>query len=78
MQSFITGQPNVGARKVDDSGYAYSFNKEFWDMNAGGLGANLSEITRRFVPKRDNNVEYINPIRNTILFTCFNQISCVV
>lgn len=66
LQAFITGEANERARMVEDSGYAYSGNKSFWDANMGGLGANLSEITRRFVPKRDNNVEYINPIRNTM------------
>lgn len=66
LQTFITGEANERARMIENSGYAYSFNKDFWDMNFGGLGANLSEITRRFVPKRNNSVEYINPIRNTM------------
>lgn len=66
LQTFITGEANERARMIENSGYAYSFNKDFWDMNLGGLGANLSEITRRFVPKRNNSVEYVNPIRNTM------------
>ena len=66
LQQFVTGHPNENARILEDSGYAYSFSNNFWEENLGGLGANLSEITRRFIPKRNNDVEYINPIRNTM------------
>ena len=66
LQTFVTGKANTNARVVETSGYAYSFNKDFWDENLGGLGGNLSEITRRFVQKRNNDTEYINPIRNTM------------
>lgn len=66
MQAFVTGEANEKARVIEDSGYAYSFNKSFWDENLGGLGGSLSEITRRFIPKRNNKVEYVNPIRNTM------------
>lgn len=65
-QAFITGKANVDARIIEDSNYAYSFNKSFWDENLGGLGGDASEIFRRFVQKRDTNTEYINPIRNTM------------
>jgi hypothetical protein len=66
LQAFVTGEANEKARVIEDSGYAYSFNDEFWDANLGGLGGGISEITRRFIPKRNNNVEYVNPIRNTM------------
>lgn len=66
LQQFVTGNANEHAAVIEDSGYAYSFNNDFWEENLGGLGANLSEITRRFLPKRDRNVDYINPIRNTM------------
>lgn len=66
VQNFITGEANQNARVIENSGYAYSVNNDFWEANLGGLGGGLSEITRRFVPKRNNNVEYINPIRNTM------------
>lgn len=65
-QTFITGQANVGAKTIEDSNYAYSFNKSFWDKNLGGFGGDASEIFRRFVQKRDTNTEYINPVRNTM------------
>lgn len=65
-QQFITGYPNTDSRIVKNSGYAYSFNNDFWEENLGGLGGNLSEITRRFVQKRNTDTEYVNPIRNTM------------
>lgn len=66
LQNFITGEANQRARIIEDSGYAYSFNNDFWEENLGGLGGGLSEIARRFIPKRNNNTEYVNPIRNTM------------
>lgn len=65
-QAFITGEANVGAKTIEDSNYAYSFNKSFWDENLGGFGGDASEIFRRFVQKRNTSTEYINPIRNTM------------
>lgn len=65
-QAFITGKANIGAKQIEDSNYAYSFNKDFWDQNLGGLGGDASEIFRRFVQKRDTGTEFINPIRNTM------------
>lgn len=66
LQTFVTGEANERARVIEDSGYAYSFNNDFWSENLGGLGGGLSEITRRFIPKRNNSTEYVNPIRNTM------------
>ena len=51
---------------------AYGTSRAFWDLNLGGLGdfpggnIELSEITRRFIPKERTNVDYINPIRNVM------------
>lgn len=50
-QAFITGEANVDAKTIEDSNYAYSFNKSFWDENLGGFGGDASEIFRRFVQK---------------------------
>jgi len=52
----------------------YGIGRSFWDLNLGGLGdvpateagMELSEITRRFIPKERTNVNYINPIQNTM------------
>lgn len=65
-QQFVTGYPNQESRVIENSGYAYSINNDFWEENLGGLGGNLSEITRRFVQQRNKNTEYVNPIRNTM------------
>lgn len=57
---------------------AYGSGRAFWDLNLGGLGdipikpegalgnIELSEITRRFIPKERTNVDYLNPIENTM------------
>lgn len=66
FQQFVTGHANEKAKVIENSGYAYSTNNDFWEANLGGLGGNLSEITRRFIPERNKNTEYINPIRNTM------------
>lgn len=66
LQAFVTGKANVNAKTIEDSNYAYSFNKSFWDENLGGFGGDASEIFRRFVQKRNTGTEYINPIRNTM------------
>jgi hypothetical protein len=56
----------------------YSTTRSFWDLNLGGLGdvplagegalgnLEISEIVRRFIPKERNDVNYINPIANTM------------
>jgi hypothetical protein len=51
---------------------AYGIGRSFWDLNLGGLGdvpasemgIELSEVTRRFIPKERTNINYLNPIRN--------------
>ena len=57
---------------------AYGSTRAFWDLNLGGLGdvpltaegalgnIEVSEIVRRFIPKERTNVNYLNPIRNTM------------
>ena len=66
IQTLFTGEMNVGSTKVENSGYAYSANRTFWDQNLGGLGGELSEISRRFIHKKDKDTTYLNPIRNTM------------
>jgi hypothetical protein len=57
---------------------AYGTTRAFWDLNLGGLGdiplqsegalgnIEASEIVRRFIPKERTNVNFINPIKNTM------------
>lgn len=40
-----------------------SYARSFWDLNLGGMGGQLSEIGRRYVP-RDPNKDYYSPIQN--------------
>ena len=42
-----------------------SYSRSFWDMSLGGLGGQISEIGRRYIP-RDPNKEYYSPIENTM------------
>lgn len=42
-----------------------SYQRSFWDLNLGGMGGQLSEIGRRYLP-RDPNKDYYSPIRNTM------------
>ncbi len=48
---------------LESSDLFSNYNRDFWDMNLGGLGGDLSEIGRRYIP-RDPNRHYYNPIRN--------------
>lgn len=63
---FVTGMPNAGTTQIDTSSYAYSINRAFWDEEIGGLGKDLSEIFRRFVPKRRKDINFYNPVKNTM------------
>lgn len=65
-ETFITGSVGDNMSVIDTSGYSMSFNKSFWDKEIGGIGGELSEIFRRFINKRRNDYEYVNPIRNTM------------
>lgn len=63
-------QPNVPV--LQSAAKAYGSTRSFWDLNLGGLGdlpgqdlsIELSEITRRFIPKERTDVNYLNPIQN--------------
>lgn len=48
---------------LESSSRFNSYNDAFWDRDLGGLGGDLSEIGRRYLP-RDPNKNYYNPIRN--------------
>lgn len=50
---------------LQDSALMSSYNRAFWDLELGGLGGDISEITRRYLA-RDPNKNYYNPIRNTM------------
>lgn len=64
--AFVLGDLAPKEKLIETSGYAYSFRDKFWEQDLGGLGGDLSEIFRRFVQPRRTDVEYYNPIRNTM------------
>jgi hypothetical protein len=69
-------QPNRAV--LQSSSRSYGIGRSFWDLNLGGLGdvplgmengfsgLELSEITRRFIPKERTDITYLNPIKNTM------------
>lgn len=50
---------------LEQSSRMSSYARAWWDQELGGLGGQLSEIGRRYVP-RDPNKNYWNPIKNTM------------
>lgn len=61
------------APKLQNSSRAYGMERQFWDLDAGGMGdvlmpwkvnVQLSEISRRFLPHKRNDIEEYNPIPN--------------
>lgn len=79
-EGFGFGQSDFEPQRsvLQSASKAYGSSRAFWDLNLGGLGdvpltaegalgnIEFSEIIRRFVPKDRTNVNYINPIRNTM------------
>lgn len=65
-ESFMTGTPMDNTNVLDEGSYAYGFGKTFWDQEYGGIGGALSEIFRRFIPEKNKDYNYINPIKNTM------------
>lgn len=64
VSGYLTGIPGQDSTMVEQSGYMTSFNRTFWEKNIGGIGGDLSEIFRRFMPKRRKDVTFYNPVRN--------------
>ena len=50
--------------QLQDSSRMTSLERAFWDLGLGGLGGELSEIYRRFLPHRRRQIREYNPIRN--------------
>jgi hypothetical protein len=81
LRSAMTGgaydfEPN--ATVLQSASKAYGTTRAFWDLNLGGMGdvplpaegaignIEISEVIRRFIPKERTNVNFINPIKNTM------------
>jgi hypothetical protein len=79
-ESFGFGQSDYEPQRavLQSAAKGYGSTRSFWDLNLGGLGdaplggegalgnLEISEVVRRFIPKERSNVNYINPIRNTM------------
>lgn len=65
LSSFVTGdnKPQPGLATAT---YMASSRHRFWEQNLGGLGGNLSEIFRRFLPNDKYRRNAYNPYRNTM------------
>lgn len=63
---FVIGDMGMDEQVIETSDFAYSFNRQFWDANIGGMGGDLMEIVRRMIPNRRKDVDWVNPIRNTM------------
>ncbi len=50
---------------LERAGYMTSYSRAWWDSEMGGLGGDLSELFRRYIP-RDVRAHGYNPIRNTM------------
>ena len=81
LRSAITGgaydfEPNRAV--LQSASKAYGSTRAFWDLNLGGMGdvplpaegalgnIEISEVIRRFIPKERTNVDFLNPIKNTM------------
>jgi hypothetical protein len=79
-ESFGFGESDYEPQRavLQSAAKGYGSTRSFWDLNLGGLGdaplggegalgnLEISEVVRRFIPKERSNVDYINPIRNTM------------
>jgi len=63
LKTGIGFQESGRGMTLEQSSRMSSYTRAFWDMELGGLGGQLSEIGRRYIP-RDPNKSYWNPIRN--------------
>lgn len=66
LASAITGDANENKKFIENSSYSNSMSRNFWNMEIGGLGGEANEIFRRFLRKRLDDEQLINPIRNTM------------
>jgi hypothetical protein len=61
-----TGDLFLNSQTIQPSARMMDMKRNFWDLNLGGLGGELSEIGRRFIPKHRYNDKEYNPIRNNM------------
>jgi hypothetical protein len=64
----VTGLEDWAAPRtqLQSSSRMYGLQRTFWDQNLGGMGGELSEIYRRFLPHKRNQIKEYNPLQNTM------------
>lgn len=64
----LAGDGQISTPRIQSSADMTSYTRAFWDKELGGLGGDVSEMFRRFVPKKKRNavINELNPIRNTM------------
>lgn len=62
MEMVVGGRPT--GLKMDDTSHGYGLASRIWDAGIGGIGGELSEIGRKFLPHRPRTVEWYNPVPN--------------
>ena len=66
LNSAVMGSANENKKFIENSSYSNSISRNFWNMEIGGLGGEANEIFRRFLRKRLDDEQLINPVRNTM------------
>ena len=63
----ITGTADVfdQEQQLESARRMYGAEREFWDLELGG-GVGTTELIRRLVPHKRNQIDLYNPIRNTM------------
>lgn len=59
------GHP-VGKVEIADASRAYGRERRFYDQEIGGIGGNISDILRRFLPHRRRSVDQYDPVPNNM------------
>lgn len=62
----LFGEPYAEEEVLQSSSRMTSAERQFWDLELGGIGGDVSEIGRRFIPHRQRSQSEYNPIRNTM------------
>lgn len=58
--------PYEGKMVIERADQAYNASNRFWESELGSFGASFSEFGRRFIRRNDGQLDYYNPIRNTM------------
>lgn len=65
MGNELLGLGDFNNKHIANAGNIDSFARSFWDASIGGLGGEVSEIARRFIPEYRRRTE-LNPLLNNM------------